>query len=566
MSTNTNHYSLVKPAETDRYNINVDNGNLDAIDTAIHGVDQRVNDLAKGVMEVSLAGGDVAVAPTDKELIIVTAAHATNKLLLPDAAGSRFLIINKDESNKAQVAAVGSEAIIKIDKDSAAMVAHNSQGAYKAISGGGGGGAFDVADVGGTLQAGLSPGTCLLPDENNVWRPAQNGIVILGADGKVYPSGTVCDVTGLSATLDVMKNVYIDSGGNPGNDITLFPAGYAITPTLIQVQLRNASTGEDKAYTENMIAFYGMPRLSTQIGLKVKKPATADGLKIYRSNIAQYAGQGVENWGTLVADITNDASYDGENEWLIDDNGGAGLTNNTTYYYKAFPYVGGTYNDIEGNNEIAVITREGLLELTGDNVAGSTICDDFKNNDFTANDVTFAAFAVGAGMNITGYLSRTPGWSAAVMSWNFIYRSSDTTGRKILVGEGYESGGYRNGYEFGINADGDLYLTTANHVLGSGLVKKSFTLNLGANTAYVLGFVLDRNAKTFKIYVNGVYKGQITNIGTISTNDWSRSRIGYSIIDYYTTTKPMELDQIRAYSGDIGDSGFAQLYNGGIYI
>lgn len=389
MSTNTNHYSLVKPAETDRYNINVANGNLDAIDTAIHGATQRVNDLAKGVMEVSLAGGDVTIAPTDKELIIVAAAHATHKLLLPDVVGSRFLIINKDESNKALVAASGSEAIIKIDKDSAAMVAHNSQGAYKAISGGGGGGAFDVADVGGTLQAGLSPGTCLLPDENNVWRPAQNGIVILGADGKLYTHGSLCNITGYSGEqteyLTQKKNIYATDSGQPSNVISDYKLGYLIEDNIVSVELSNATRGETVQYIEPFGAIAAIPS-NDGAWLKLKMNPNDERFKLHVSTEGAYDGSGL-SWGSLVLEDTTDTQYHGADKYFKDNNNGLGYQDGQQLYYRVFNKKSGTWNiEQNENNEVSIKAGVGFAKWSGDNVSGNVVVDQFAK--VGANDLT----------------------------------------------------------------------------------------------------------------------------------------------------------------------------------
>ena len=572
MSTETTHYNFVKPSADDEYNIDVTNANMDAIDTAIKeskdAADEakaKADDIAHGVAYVSLADGDVVLSDVGKGTIIITAAHDTQCLILPATNSPKYTVINKDNGRKARIKAVGHNEVLKVDKDSVAQVVYNGVDRYLAISGGGGG-AFDVSDVGGTLQEGLSPGTCLLPDENNVWRPAQNGIVILGADGRVYPSGTVCDVTGIDTTLIQKKNLYAQPNGGISVMITISKVGYVLSGSLVYVDIPAGSLGEDYAYTDDMQYYYAMPYLSTKLRLKFKKPSTAEGVKIYRST-TQYESGSVDSWGQLVANIENDSNYDGPNEWYVDSNGGVGLSQHTNYYYKFVPFVGSMSNEAKGCNELKCCTQSGLVEWTGDSRSGSQVLDTFGSNNLNVENISFQPLAVGTAMEFNGSNSRftiedEP--TTDISSWIFKYQSSNTSGDKILLSQSHYNNGGNFGFYVAVNASGNVIIRTGNGE--SSTVIRSVTTELSANVKYDIGFVLNKTSKSLKVYINGVKIGEATSIGTI--NSFGHPFIGFREMDSYAGvyTKSMILDQIRAFSGDIGDDGFAQLFNGGIDI
>ena len=434
MSTNTPNYNLVKPDENDFYDINVQNDNLDAIDQALkdnsdaadanaqaasdnedsinalaqtaaanaQAISENSDEIADNAQNISkhedyaarmlsgidLSAEDVTLGSGDyyKGMLVVSAAHETNALILPGVNSHRYDIYNADAQHTLLVKKAGGTAL-EIPPQKLCRVAYDGT-QYRMIAG------SDAIvyknpspikagdDLVGNLLAWIK--------ETGQWEKREFGMPY---DGSGIVSAGKFASEGLFPASEIGYKLFRQQDGTIGT--------LARSESYYLGWIENEDTawigmlgGVDKEYTDDMDSFFAIPGTSGKIRLKIKMPATADGAMIRRST-APYDDSGI-TWGDLVANITDDSAYDGDNEWYKDDNGGAGLSNGTLYYYKAFPYLGGTYNTINGNNESSCKAGGLYLEYPYDSISGATLIDTSGNgHNATNTNVTTETGAIG---------------------------------------------------------------------------------------------------------------------------------------------------------------------------
>lgn len=258
------------------------------------------------------------------------------------------------------------------------------------------------------------------------------------------------------------------------------------------------------ACTAEMVEFVALPAASGTIALKIHLPDSVDGGKLYRST-SPYAGEGVGNWGILVADITDDINYYGTNNFYIDN----GLGDNIKYYYKMFTYLGEQFNEAVGVNETTSYSRVGLAYYSFDNLSGSTVIDDYQSNDMTGYSTTYFPYKVANGLALSGtgaYLRRndflpTTGYTISV------YLTFDGTDQYILSharrfeGTNGSTAIRYYGYEIYIKYTGDIVIATG---AGSSDTVNRVTLNsnLVSGSSYLLTIYVNMGISSIKVRVN----------------------------------------------------------------
>ena len=433
MSTNTPNYNLEKPDANEFYDVNVQNDNLDAIDQALKDNSdaaaantqsasdnedsinalaqtaaanaQAISDNAEAISDtaqtvslheqnaaqmasgIDLSAGDVTLASGDyyKGLLVVAAAHDTHALILPNVNNHKYDIYNADPEHTLLVKKAGGTAV-EVPPEKLCRVAYDGT-EYRAISGSG----AIVYKNPTPIKAGDDAAGNLLSwiEENSQWEKREFGMPYDGSDivssGKFTSEG-IFSAGEIGYKLYRQEDGAISTSARPES----YYLGWIESTDTAWIGMLG---GIDKEYTDDMDSFFAVPGISGKIRLKIKMPATAEGVMIRRSTSA-YDGSGIA-WGDLVTNITDDALYSGDNEWYKDDDGGIGLSNGTQYFYKAFPYLGSAYNVIGGNNESSCKAGGGEHEYSGDNVSGSTLIDTFDSQNGAATDITYPSGKVG---------------------------------------------------------------------------------------------------------------------------------------------------------------------------
>jgi|GEM_PF-6673211 len=408
-----------------------------------------------------------------------------------------------------------------------------------------------------SMDVSVAAGDCVLFNvTTSKWEKSQNGIGIY--DGTNVITFGECILSGLTPGY----NYYAQSDGSTTTDLNEFPVGYPVSSTILLVNIRG-DYGNKIAYVQNMLSFFGIPRVSSAASLRVKMPLDADGVMIRRKSGSAWTAGDDETTGTLVANITNDSSYDDNNEWYQ----ATGLTNGNNVYFKAFPYKGSVYNTTIGVNETMVIPRVGISEWTGDNISGSSIIDDIGSHNLTGINMTYNLFKIANGFDFSasGAYMRTakylPSTAITFNTWvNFT-----NTGEKYLFGENNDPGDYANwGWLIGIDGSGDVYLRA-----GDGtFTATAATVNTGLsiNTTYMLTIVFNRSTRNIKVYVDGTYIGTATESTSINMTNVVNLYFGLSYFVGglgYATTASMKLDQMRIYNIELAQADIDLLYNSG---
>ena len=385
------------------------------------------------------------------------------------------------------------------------------------------------------------------------WEQAEFGmpydghnIVILGEFEGSFNSG------------DVGYKLYRQADGTISTSVRAseYYIGFVYSTSLAYIGVLG---GSDKEYTDNMDAFFAIPGASTKIRLKIDMPDSADGVMIRRST-SPYDNSGI-TWGDEVANITNDTSYDGDNEWYED----SGLTNGTRYYYKAFPYKGSVYNVTDGSNESSCkaggLAHEYWFENNGNDAVGS--------ENLTANNITYQSGLVGNEAVLAGgsgsYFSTTAELfdntvGTLIFSVSFDGFTTGTAGDNIFDQSESTGDGRRDGWGVDIFSDKLSVYQAADNYSGSwNRINFAYTFATDG-TRYIC--VLKRNGNTFTLKINNV---NISSTGSISTpTSGNPSLVGRAStgVDYLDGT----VDQMRIITGriteDYEDTNF---YNGGDY-
>ncbi len=593
MSTNTPNYNLVKPDENDFYDINVQNDNLDTIDQALkdnsdaaaanaqtasdnedsinalaqtaaanaQAISENSDEIADNAQSISehedyaarmlsgidLSAGDVILPSDDyyKGMLVVSAAHETNALILPGVNSHRYDIYNADAQHTLLVKKAGGTAL-EIPPQKLCRVAYDGT-QYRMIAG------SDAIvyknpspikagdDLVGNLLAWIK--------ETGQWEKREFGMPY---DGSGIVSAGKFASEGLFPASEIGYKLFRQQDGTIGT--------LARSESYYLGWIENEDTawigmlgGVDKEYTDDMDSFFAIPGTSGKIRLKIKMPATADGAMIRRSTSA-YDGSGIA-WGELVANITDDSAYDGDNEWYEDDDGGAGLSNGTLYYYKAFPYLGGTYNAVDGGNETKAKAGGLIHEYTMDNIAGSTVVDEAGGANLTASNVSYETGDVGNRAVFNG--------SSSYISANGILTASQLDGTFTI--------------DFLLNVDlfdgsdilflfyqyRDISIGISNNTvyvnINSGGAEASAVISAG--TTYHITIVRDKSSGIY-IYVQAVQKAFYSwtgNAATLSTSSYIGSFGGSG---WFLDGR---ISQIRLFNRKLEPDEILSLQNGGNY-
>ncbi len=442
---------------------------------------------------------------------------------------------------------------------SAARFNHMEDGIYDGVK--------SLRIPGITVETGVAHGDFIYPaveNDQEIWKTDDSvdqtsGRFICGpVDGNTadavragimpMPAALIAALT--QAEIDARYSLYIQSGGNLGLGVTSIHAGFILSASEMAVDFYPVNQNP-KAYTENMVQFFAMPGPSGTVRLKIEKPSAADGVKIYRSTSA-YDDSGVGNWGTLVADITDDSGYMAAFEWFEDDDGGSNLSDGTVYYYKAFPYVGTIHNETAGDNEL--YCRAGLLlnEWIPTDLSGSSLPDNVGGNNGTVTSITLnsASGIIGDALSgSSGYV--TLGSNIDLAAKTIAVWAKPNTANTGLWGNSggqaflYGRATSANNFRVGGRAD---YLEMAHGTTAWALVGSYY----GTSGTPVTG------------YLNGASQGShaVTSIANSQINRLLYAwpfEVGLTYELFFSTLS----DVIRVFYGDLSSNEWTMLYNGG---
>ena len=279
---------------------------------------------------------------------------------------------------------------------------------------------------------------------------------------------------------------------------------------------------------------------------------TADGVYIYRNTTA-YLGEGRGNWGTLVADVTDDSDYKDAYEWFEDDNAGGLLTNGTVYHYKAFPYVGGVINETQGANEL--YCRAGLLEheWVPSDLSGSSVPDRAGSNNLTIVNMTLNPGGGKVGDSLLGssgyavLASQIPFVTKSIFVWiNLLAQGNGVFGYST---DTYNRGSYIGGTSILVAGAGNEYYANANLSTGWHMIGVYY----GA----------DSTTANIKLYSDNtkVYDGSPT---VTYGNREMVNRLLYANIPATQLFHKTDADAVRIFSDYPTQNELDMLYNGGV--
>ena len=594
MSTNTPNYNLVKPDANEFYDVDVQNDNLDAIDQAIkdnsdaavantqaasdnedaiNALTQTAAANAQAITEnadaiagnaqaaalhekyaaqmlsgIDLGAADVTLGSGDyyKGLLVVAAAHETHALILPGVNNHKYDIYNADSEHTLLVKKAGGTAV-EVPPQKLCRVAYDGTD-YRVMAGSD----AIVYKKPSPIKAGDDAAGNLLSwiQENSRWEKREFGMPY---DGSGIVSVGKFASEGLFPTSEVGYKLYRQADGTIGTSARSesYYLGWIESEDMAWIGMLG---GVDKEYIDNMESFFAIPGASTKIRLKIDMPDSADGVMIRRST-SPYDNSGI-TWGDEVANITDDTSYDGDNEWYED----AGLTNGTRYYYKAFPYKGSQYNETNAENETSSKAGGLLFEYTFDSVSGSTLYDTSGNAHHGINtNVTLESGLVGQRGVYNGSSSKSVinnCMSASQMDSDFTIAmviTVDSIGSEHVLWSGHQ---YR-GIWFSVDSSGHLRLdlydgsphqATSARVLSSGTIYR---------------VIVTRSKSTgLKLYVNSIDDGSNSFTGNANTYS-GNTQLGM----YTTASTPHDgtIEQVRGWSRVLESYELSNLYNGGDY-
>jgi len=401
-----------------------------------------------------------------------------------------------------------------------------------------------IADI--TVAAGVVATNAILKSGSSYIKSSEGNYIYNGKDAVRYG---LIDRT--SSSGDVGYSLYVQSDGTIGLGTTGVHAGFIESTTEMLVDF-NPTKENPKAYEEDMQTAYAITGVSDEVWIKAKAPADADGYLIKRKGTAWVAGDDKDT-GDEVGDYSVD--YDGVNEWIVDDDGGAGLTLGTTYYYKIFPYKSGVYNEDLGSNEFSMVA--GLLEgeWNGDDVTGSTVEDNAGSNNATATSCSFGAGKVGDSIQGTGSGKVQLGSLGTSLGKAFSFWikvvASTTSGFMGYTGYG------RLICE--INTSGDL---RAGNVATGGVFRGPIKTGLSAGWHHVVLNVGTGANATVAMYVDNVLVNSVATLNMIT--DWNLiGACNSTAVGSTLTYLNGEVDQFRSFSTNISTAVIAALWNGG---
>lgn len=316
-------------------------------------------------------------------------------------------------------------------------------------------------------------------------------------------------------------------------------------------------------YTANMVKFFAIPGTTGKVRLKVEKPADSIGVMIRYKTTAWSSGD-TKDTGTLLATITDDSNYKDANEWYEV----SGLTDGTAYYFKAFPFSSGSYNETIGVNETVCKAGGLVLEYTMDSVSGSTLYDTGGSQNGTLSNITFESQKIGNGAvlastpSLTGTFANAFGTIKEVNFWGAfnnsafgylfaLYTYSNFSLQNVTIGDSTVTD-----LVISFNASDGGYLAGKKITISKDTVMRNYSLVWGNNAL---------NDANFKAFINNVAQtlDSITTSGSAETptnNNFTIFKRNTLAQDYLTNSKT---DQIRFFSRELESYERANLYNGG---
>ncbi len=406
-----------------------------------------------------------------------------------------------------------------------------------------------------TKDASVEVGDCVIQNESTgVWETAQDGVCIYDGND-IVGNGHIVVLSGLTPYY----SYYVQEDGSIGLSPTNYIAGFSFSETHFYVNILNG--GRNSEYSDNMILFTAIPGKSGTIRLRINPAATAEGVLIKRST-SPYDDSGI-SWGDEVIDITDWSDCDGNNEWYDDNDGGTGLANGTRYYYKAFPYVGSTYNVADGHNETSCKAGGLLFEFTYDSISGSTLEDTSGNgNDGTNVNVSTDTGKVGEGGDYNG----SSAWtiidgiiSAAQMDASFTITGvaktdSASSEDDILCGHQYR------GLWTGFDSSRHLYMNLYNG--GDHLATGATAVSVGELNSFAFW---RSKSSGMAVYLNNVIDGTSSYTGNAAAYSYG-SRVGAYRLGFDGGQLNGMIDQLRFFTRALEDYEMTNIYNLGAHI
>lgn len=105
MATNTSHYNLVKPLASENYDINVQNGNMDTIDSQLFNVNTLLTNFKRTDI---VSGTDLNSLTTEGFYGCSSASVATSLSNCPTSTNFVMIVMGKSSSLKTQLIIAGS--------------------------------------------------------------------------------------------------------------------------------------------------------------------------------------------------------------------------------------------------------------------------------------------------------------------------------------------------------------------------------------------------------------------------------------------------------------------------
>lgn len=310
-------------------------------------------------------------------------------------------------------------------------------------------------------------------------------------------------------------------------------------------------------YSGKMVQFYAIPAKTDsgtgRVRLKVEKPVGSTGVMI-RYKTSAWVDTDTKDTGTLVANITDDTSYKGVNQWYE----ATGLTSGTVYYFKAFPYKEGVYNTIIGVNETACTAGTLSCELTADSISGSTVNDTSGNsyNGTIAGNITAAAGVVGNEfvksnaaytntISIPTTFCRSNAQDQSYCCWINVPTVVNDANAFVPKYQGARLVLAAASGKFAIEYNG----VTVDDLLGE-------TINANTDYFVIVKFKASTNTITLKSRAsNGGSWNTYTKVATPHNNAQNSLNILYTVVQ--------TMDQWRYFSHVLTDAEDDNLYNGG---
>jgi hypothetical protein len=315
-------------------------------------------------------------------------------------------------------------------------------------------------------------------------------------------------------------------------------------------------------YTQNMVQFFAMPGSSGKVRIKVQKPSDAEEVMI-RRKLSAWAPSDTKDTGTLVATITDDSNYKDANEWYE----ATGLSDGTAYYFKAFPYKGGSYNETIGANE-TICKAGGLVsEYSFDSVGGNTVNDTAAGlyNMTTASGASIGG-KIGNAMQFNGSSAYgTMNKSACPSGAKTIIASLKYEGGidPAILWDGNSSGTYNANVAMQFaNSNGSIMCAAhSGSVYTYNIASDAQVPNDGAFHMISHTFTGDTSANGAKLYIDNVLHGSATSSSPTSIT--ATADIYLNKYANFAQNSNLKIDQLRFFNRVLESYELANIYNGG---